>query len=131
MALHLPLGEFTALSRITLTSSPYMSSPNTSTPGSKELRQLRAQAHSLRPVVTVAGKGLAPSVLEELERALNDHELIKVKVAVGDRDQREVIITALCNQTGALLVQRIGNIATLLRHNPEADPRKSNLHRGR
>ena len=131
MALHLPLGEFTALSRITLTSSPYMSSPNTSTPGSKELRQLRAQAHSLRPVVTVAGKGLAPSVLEELERALNDHELIKVKVAVGDRDQREVVITALCNQTGALLVQRIGNIATLLRRNPEADPRKSNLHRSR
>ena len=81
-----------------------MSSPNTSTPGSKELRQLRAQAHSLRPVVTVAGKGLAPSVLEESERALNDHELIKVKVAVGDRDQREVVITALCNQTGALLV---------------------------
>ena len=54
-------------------------------PTSKELRQLRAQAHSLKPVVTVAGKGLAPSVLEELDRALNDHELIKVKVAVGDR----------------------------------------------
>ena len=131
MALHLPLGEFTALSRITLASSPYMSSPNTSTPGSKELRQMRAQAHALRPVVIVAGKGLAPSVLEELERALNDHELIKVKVAVGDRDQREVVITELCEHTGALLVQRIGNIATLLRHNPKADPRKSNLHRGR
>ena len=57
-------------------------------PSSKELRQLRAQAHSLKPVVTVAGKGLAPSVLEELDRALNDHELIKVKVAVGDREQR-------------------------------------------
>ena len=52
-------------------------------PSSKELRQLRAQAHSLKPVVTIAGKGLAPSVLEELNRALNDHELIKVKVAVG------------------------------------------------
>ena len=49
-------------------------------PSSKELRQLRAQAHSLKPVVTVAGKGLAPSVLEELDRALNDHELIKVKL---------------------------------------------------
>ena len=61
-------------------------------PSSKELRQLRAQAHSLKPVVTVAGKGLAPSVLEELDRALNDHELIKVKVAVGDREQRESVI---------------------------------------
>ena len=100
-------------------------------PTSKELRQLRAQAHSLKPVVTVAGKGLAPSVLQELDRALNDHELIKVKVAVGDRKQRESVIGELCTQSQALLVQRVGNIATLLRPNPQADPRKSNLHRSR
>ena len=100
-------------------------------PSSKELRQLRAQAHSLKPVVTVAGKGLAPSVLEELDRALNDHELIKVKVAVGDREQRGAMIGELCAQTNAYLVQRVGNIATVLRTNPEADPRKSNLHRSR
>jgi len=100
-------------------------------PTSKELRQLRAQAHSLKPVVTVAGKGLAPSVLQELDRALNDHELIKVKVAVGDRKQRESVIGELCTQSQALLVQRVGNIATLLRPNPQADPRKSNLQRNR
>ena len=100
-------------------------------PSSKELRQLRAQAHSLKPVVTVAGKGLAPSVLEELDRALNDHELIKVKVAVGDREQRESVIEELCSLSEAYLVQRVGNIATLLRTNPQADPRKSNLHRSR
>jgi len=100
-------------------------------PSSKELRQLRAQAHSLKPVVTVAGKGLVPSVLEELDRALNDHELIKVKVAVGDREQRESVIGELCSQSDSYLVQRVGNIATLLRTNPQADPRKSNLHRSR
>jgi RNA-binding protein len=100
-------------------------------PTSKELRQLRAQAHSLKPVVTIAAKGLAPSVLEELDRALNDHELIKVKVAVGDREQRESVIGELCAQSNAYLVQRVGNIATLLRTNPQADPRKSNLHRSR
>ena len=54
-------------------------------PSSKELRQFRAQAHSLRPIVTVASKGLSPSVLEEVNRALTDHELIKVKVSVGER----------------------------------------------
>ena len=100
-------------------------------PSSKELRQLRAQAHSLKPVVTVAGKGLAPSVVEELDRALNDHELIKVKLAVGDREQRESVLEELCSQSKAYLVQRVGNIATLLRTNPQADPRKSNLHRSR
>ena len=99
------------------------------TPTSKELRQLRALAHKLRPVVTIAGKGLSSTVLEELERALNDHELIKVKVAVGDREQRESVIAEVCERSSAVLVQRIGNIATLLRANPQADPKKSNLHR--
>ncbi len=99
------------------------------TPTSKELRQLRALAHKLRPVVTIAGKGLSATVLEELDRALNDHELIKVKVAVGDREQRESVIAEVCERSSAVLVQRIGNIATLLRANPQADPKKSNLHR--
>ena len=99
------------------------------TPTSKELRQLRALAHKLRPVVTIAGKGLSDNVLEELDRALNDHELIKVKVAVGDREQRESVIAEVCERSSAVLVQRIGNIATLLRANPQADPKKSNLHR--
>ena len=99
------------------------------TPTSKELRQLRALAHKLRPVVTVAGKGLSSTVLEELDRALRDHELIKVKVAVGDREQRESVIAEVCERSSAVLVQRIGNIATLLRANPQADPKKSNLHR--
>ena len=99
------------------------------TPSSTELRQLRALAHKLRPVVTVAGKGLSSTVLEELDRALRDHELIKVKVAVGDREQRELVIAEVCERSSAVLVQRIGNIATLLRANPQADPKKSNLHR--
>ena len=96
---------------------------------SKEIRQLRALAHKLRPVVTIAGKGLSDTVLEELDRALNDHELIKVKVAVGDREQRESVIAEVCERSSAVLIQRIGNIATLLRANPQADPKKSNLHR--
>ena len=77
---------------------------------SKERRQLRGLAHSLRPVVIVAGKGLAPAVLDELDRALNDHELIKVKVSVGDREQRESIISSICEQSGAHLVQRLSLI---------------------
>ena len=96
---------------------------------SKELRQLRALAHPLRPVVTVASNGLSDAVLQELERALSDHELIKVKIAVGDRAQRELVVAALCERSGAQLVQRIGNIATLIRRNPAPDPKKSNLQR--
>ena len=96
---------------------------------STELKQLRAIAHKLNPVVTVAGKGLSDGVIAELHRALDDHELIKIKVSVGDRDMRDNLIEQLAQQVDAALVQRIGNTATLLKRNPSADPKKSNLKR--
>ncbi len=94
-----------------------------------ELKQYRAIAHKLHPIVTVAGAGLSDGVMGEMERALSDHELIKIKVTVGDRDLRDGVIDQLLQQLSATLVQRIGNTATLLRRNLEADPRKSNLQR--
>lgn len=102
---------------------------DTQKPSNSELRQYRALAHKLNPVVTIAGAGLSDGVLAELERALNDHELIKIKVAVGNRDDRDNIIDTLCDKVSARIVQRIGNTATILRRNPQADPRKSNLQR--
>lgn len=94
-----------------------------------ELKQFRALAHKLHPVVTVAGSGLSDGVRAEFERALSDHELIKIKVAVGDRDLRDALVDELCVSAGAILVQRIGNTATLLRRSAKPDPRKSNLQR--
>ena len=94
-----------------------------------ELRQYRAIAHKLNPVVRVGGNGLSPSVLQEVNRALDDHELIKIKIAVGDRELRDSLVTQLCATVSAGLVQRIGNTATLLRRNPQSDPRKSNVQR--
>ncbi|EED34870.1 CRS1 / YhbY domain superfamily protein [Luminiphilus syltensis NOR5-1B] len=98
-------------------------------PSRAQIKQYRAIAHKLSPVVTVAGAGLSESVLAEIDRALNDHELIKLKVAVGDRDERDALIKQLTELCGTALIQRIGNTATILRRNPKADPRKSNLQR--
>jgi|TARA_R100000005_G_scaffold71620_1_gene39146 RNA-binding protein len=92
-------------------------------------KQLRAIGHKLKPVVTVAGNGLSDTVLQEVLRALGDHELIKVKIAVGDRDTRSAVTEALCTQTGATLVQSIGNVVLLLKRAKQPDPRLSNLMR--
>ena len=54
----------------------------------QDIKQLRAIGHKLKPVVTIAGKGLTEGVIDELDRALTDHELIKVKLAVGSREAR-------------------------------------------
>ena len=57
-----------------------------------DIKQLRAIGHKLNPVVTIAGKGLSETVSAELDRALTDHELIKVKIAVGSREARAELI---------------------------------------
>lgn len=98
-------------------------------PSKPNTRQLRAIGHKLNPVVTVAGKGLSDNVCLELERALSDHELIKVKLAVGDKEARDAVVQELLSLTHAELVQQIGNTALLLRRAAQPDPRKSNLLR--
>lgn len=82
-------------------------------------RTLRGLAHPLKPVVMVAGGGASEGVVRELDQALSHHELLKVRVRVGDRETRDALIEQLCSSTGAQLVQRIGNVATLFRRNPE------------
>ncbi|MCB1842321.1 MAG: ribosome assembly RNA-binding protein YhbY [Halioglobus sp.] len=97
------------------------------TPGAD--KQLRAIGHKLKPVVTVAGNGLSENVIAEIDGALSRHELIKVKLAVGDRDTRRAISEELCERTGADIVQSIGNVILILRRTAKPDPKLSNLLR--
>ncbi len=94
-----------------------------------DIKQLRAMGHKLKPVVTVAGNGLTDTVYAELERALSDHELIKIKLAVGSREARAAMTREICDRSGAELVQSIGNVAVILRRAAQPDPRLSNLIR--
>ena len=90
-------------------------------------KQLRAIGHKLKPVVTVAGNGLSEGVIAELNRALGDHELIKVKLAVGSGEARKQVTRDICAQVEAELVQSIGNIIVIMRRSPKPDPKLSNL----
>lgn len=92
-------------------------------------RQLRAIGHKLKPVVTVAGNGLSETVTAEIDRALTQHELIKIKLAVGSREAKQAVSAEICSTTGAEVVQSIGNMLLLLRRCAEPDPRLSNLLR--
>lgn len=81
-------------------------------------KNLRGKAHHLKPLVTVAGKGLSESVVAEIERALNDHELIKVKLR-GDRDQRSAWMQSIAEQCKAELIQSIGQVACFYKKHPD------------
>ena len=80
-----------------------------------KIKQLRAIGHKLKPIVTVSENGISEGVLNELERALNDHELIKVKFSFEDRDAKQQAIAHITEQSKADCVQTIGKVALLYR----------------
>ncbi|RLA50476.1 MAG: ribosome assembly RNA-binding protein YhbY [Gammaproteobacteria bacterium] len=92
-------------------------------------KHLRRIGHQLNPVVTIASKGLTPNVLAEVNRALDDHELIKIKLSVDDRDAKKLLCNTLCEQSRAEIVQMIGHVVLLFKKADRPDPKLSNLLR--
>ena len=82
-------------------------------------RQLRKLGHNLKPVVMIGANGYTDAVNEEINLALEHHELIKVRVSGAERDSREQMIKEMSERNKAELVQRIGHIALLFRRNKE------------
>jgi RNA-binding protein len=88
----------------------------------RERAHLKARAHALEPVVFVGHAGVSDALVKELERALEAHELIKVKLGQADRDARADLADAICARTGATAVQQVGKVLVLWRpHVPSAD----------
>ncbi|MCC6917342.1 ribosome assembly RNA-binding protein YhbY [Nitrosomonas sp.] len=82
-------------------------------------RQLVASAHHLNPVVMIGKDGLTENVISELDRSLLKHELIKVKILEGDRDQRTSLLEQICFSLNATPVRQIGKILIIYRINPD------------
>lgn len=80
-----------------------------------QTRFLRGQAHGLKAILQVGGKGITDALVAEVDGALEHHELIKVKVAGDDRDARDAMIGEIAARTDAALVQRIGHTAVFYR----------------
>lgn len=93
-----------------------------------QTRFLRGQAHDLKALLQIGNKGVTPAFIAELDGVLEQHELVKVKVAGEDREARDTIIDDLAEKTDAALVQRIGHTAVLYR--PSKERRHIVLPRG-
>ncbi len=83
----------------------------------KNKKDLIRLAHALKPVVMIGSNGLTESVHNEIEVALEAHELIKIRVGANDADQRKLFIDEICEEHSAELVQKIGSIAVFYRKN--------------
>ena len=95
----------------------------------EQKKQYKSIGHHLKPVLIVADNGLTEGVLAEFERALNDHELIKIKLAVTEREDRRALIDELCASSKAELVQVIGKMALIYRKAREQNRNLSNVVR--
>lgn len=93
-------------------------------------KQFRTIGHKLNPIVTIAGNGLSDNVITELNRALDDHELIKVKLAIPEREDRKEIVAELIQLPNVELIQEIGKVVLLYRPNKKPNPKLSNILRG-
>jgi len=85
----------------------------------KQRRHLRVLAHHLNPVVIVGQAGVSQAVLDEIGASLDSHELIKVKVNAGDREERERMIRRMAEHTQAQVIHTIGHVVVLFRPNPK------------
>ena len=82
-------------------------------------RELRGYAHDLKPVVIVGQQGVTDALVAQVNQALYDHELIKVKVIGTFDGEIDDVAIALTKQTQSACVQQIGHILVFYKQNPD------------
>ena len=85
----------------------------------KQIKFLRARCHDLKAVILLGQKGLTDEVLNELDIALDHHELVKIKLAVDDRDLRKQVAATICEKSQCEPVQSIGKVLSVYRVNAD------------
>jgi RNA-binding protein len=80
-------------------------------------KYLRRLGHPLHPIVLVGRQGLTGNVVTELHRALSDHELVKVRARVGNREARDAALAELARASDSELVFQIGNVGLFYKKN--------------
>jgi RNA-binding protein len=93
---------------------------------SSQRKALRGMAHSLEPVVHVGQAGVTDGVAAEVDRALDAHELIKVRM-VGSRQEKAQLVADLEERTGCRAAGTVGHVAILYRRHPEPERRRIRL----
>jgi RNA-binding protein len=81
----------------------------------KQKKFLRGLAHHKDPVVAIGTGGLTDPVLNEIRSALAHHELLKIKLPAGNKQQRTALLAKICAETLAEPVQIIGRVGVIYR----------------
>lgn len=88
----------------------------------KQLRFLRARAHRLKPIIIIGSERCSPGVIAHVDEALEQHELLKVRLTDAEKDEVLTAANALTTGTGCAIAQRIGHTLVLYRQRREGKP---------
>ena len=84
----------------------------------KQRQYLRGLAHPLEPYIIIGKNGLTASSIKSIDKSLTDHELIKIRVQVGDKKELAPIVE---KKTSSSVVGIIGKILILYRFSPDKE----------
>ena len=83
----------------------------------REKKLLRKLSHDLKPLIRIGKNGVTPATIANIDRALTDHELVKIKY-LEHKDQKKTLTRRITEETRSTLIDQIGNTATLYRETP-------------
>ena len=78
----------------------------------------------MEPYIIIGKNGLSESAIKSIDKSLSDHELIKVRVKVGNKKDFSSIIE---DKTSSVVVGSIGKILILYRESTDDDKVKISL----
>lgn len=85
----------------------------------KQKNYLRGAAHQLNPIVTIGSKGLTEAVMKEIELALDQHELLKIKLPSNAKAEKVALLAQITGKSNSEPVQLIGRVAVIYRASEE------------
>jgi RNA-binding protein len=77
-------------------------------------RALKSRAQTLDAIIRVGQGGLSEPMVAGMDRALETHELVKVRF-VGQKEEKRTLAPELAEKTSSVLVQMVGNVAVYYR----------------
>lgn len=85
----------------------------------KQKRYLRKESHHLDPIFQIGKGGLNDNMIDQVQDVLEKRELIKIHILQNNMDDHKEVAESIAEQTGAELVQLIGNIIVLYKESKE------------
>lgn len=87
-------------------------------PSGELRRALRGHGHAMSAIVQVGKLGVTPGLIKQVQQALEDHELIKVKIGSECPVDRHEVADALDREPGIDVVQIVGRVLLLYKRHP-------------